>query len=179
VPDLQEFADNSNLEINFVPVLNAINDEARFIKEQQLDCDNLKLLEETFNQRVKMPLAYELFWQDHFQIMRGHKRRFPCALLYYMVFMGANGDVYTCSVQDPSVPKTYGNIHEQDINTIWNSKKAEGIRKKMMGSFCPNCTYSCVIQFSLQSEFFYLAKFRLKRFLKNIFRRNKLLSRGG
>ncbi|MBF0543349.1 MAG: SPASM domain-containing protein [Candidatus Riflebacteria bacterium] len=55
-------------------------------------------------------------------------KRFPCGLLWYSLAINWNGEVTVCSV-DWNTELKVGNIRNQSLTEIWNSKEIKNIRK--------------------------------------------------
>jgi len=66
--------------------------------------------------------------------VNGGKRLLPCNMGEDMFLVEPWGDIKACNVLD----ETMGNIKEADFWTIWNSERAEEVRKKAR-----NCGYEC------------------------------------
>jgi len=66
--------------------------------------------------------------------INGNKRLLPCEMGTDVFFIDPYGEVYPCNGMDWSM----GNIKKQSFEEIWNSKKAEEVRKKVK-----SCTKNC------------------------------------
>lgn len=67
---------------------------------------------------------------------RGQKRALPCEVGTDMFFVDPAGNVMPCNGSDQ--PMVMGNLHEQDFDSIWNSKQAEKVRQLVK-----NCNKQC------------------------------------
>ena len=61
--------------------------------------------------------------------VRGGKRPLPCEVGTDIFFLDPHGNVMPCNGSDD--PMIMGNLNEQTFDEIWNSPKAEGIRKRV------------------------------------------------
>lgn len=80
---------------------------------------------------------------------QSHKR-YPCALLWYMLAINSNGKVSICNV-DWNYSGVIGNINSETIHDIWNGKKLRNIRRaqlKGIWNFPPICE-KCVVWVSV------------------------------
>ncbi len=68
--------------------------------------------------------------------VRGQKRVLPCEVGTDMFFLEPNGNIVPCNGSD--IPMIMGNLHQESFETIWNSKKAEQVRKMVK-----NCDKQC------------------------------------
>ena len=74
----------------------------------------------------------KLWLRGHFadrigQYLSGRLRRFPCSAGDDFFFLQADGNVYPCNV----CSEPWGNIIEDDFDSIWNSAKAELARQSI------------------------------------------------
>lgn len=164
LPQISNFARAMRLPINFVPVAQALGNKDDF-KEGLMPSDGqLRELRDFFSRQTEynIKLATIAFWQDYFRIIRGEKRRIPCALVYHSLSMTPEGDLFICG----NASLVYGNVHNAPIDEIWYSQEAERIRKRAKEYICPACAMSCNTSFSLSCEFFYYAGFLLKAVLR-------------
>lgn len=168
LPQIAKFAREMEIPINFSPVVQTSGNEDSFKEHLKPSHDQLRELEDFFNHQMKhsIRLSTIAFWQDYFRIIRGERRRIPCALLYHSLTIDSEGDLLVCGNES----LVYGNVHNTPIDKIWYSKKAERLRKKAKKYICPACPSSCNTYFSLKYEFFYFAKFLMMRALRRFFR---------
>ena len=68
--------------------------------------------------------------------VRGGKRPLPCEVGSDVFFLDPYGNVMPCNGSDE--PKVMGNLKEQSFDGIWNSQKADEIRKQVK-----NCPKQC------------------------------------
>ena len=61
--------------------------------------------------------------------VRGGRRPLPCEVGTDVFFLDPHGNVMPCNGSDD--PMIMGNLNEQTFDEIWNSPKAEGIRKRV------------------------------------------------
>jgi len=167
LPQIAKFAREMELPINFGPVVQSSGIEDSFKEHLKPSCDQLRELKDFFNYQMKhsIRLPTIAFWQDYFRIIRGERRRIPCALLYHSLTMAPEGDLFVCGNES----LVYGNVYNTAIDKIWYSEKAEKLRKKAKKYICPACQSSCNTNFSLKYEFFYFAKFLMMRALRRFF----------
>jgi MoaA/NifB/PqqE/SkfB family radical SAM enzyme len=106
------------------------------------------------------------YWCDFWRISMGKRRRSPCAFDRYVLSLYPTGEVLPCSRKDWIV---FGNVHDEAVDRIWYSQKADAVRKRMKREVCPNCPAYCAVEFSLQKEFAVYFAFYLRRLLsKNL-----------
>ena len=67
---------------------------------------------------------------------RGLKRALPCEVGTDMFFVDPGGNVMPCN--GSNAPMIMGNLHEHNFDTIWNSQRAEEVRKQVKG-----CAQQC------------------------------------
>ena len=82
---------------------------------------------------------------------QGHKRASHiCSMPFYMLVLNPNGDVVPCCSTD--VPVIFGNIRDQSLTDIWNSKFRELILKRQLKGVeqIPICQDCIVPSFGLQ-----------------------------
>jgi len=68
--------------------------------------------------------------------VRGGKRPLPCEVGTDVFFLDPHGNVLPCNGSDE--PMIMGNLNTQTFDEIWNSDKAEEIRKQVQ-----DCTKQC------------------------------------
>lgn len=61
------------------------------------------------------------------------EHRFPCALLWYALAVNSNGEVSICNV-DWNYSGIVGNVHDQDLHTIWNGRPLKALRQAHLQS---------------------------------------------
>lgn len=67
-----------------------------------------------------------------------------CCGLHFMAYMDSAGEVFPCIVFMGQNKYIYGNIYENDIDEIWESKKAREIRRVFRDDFIKqNCRKNC------------------------------------
>jgi len=162
LPQLSEFALELELPIVFNPILLSDffvdNDHSK--QQLMLSHDQLEELENFLaNPLHNLPPTKIAFWQDYFRIIRGGRRRSPCALLYYAVFLDADGTLFICPADKSLI---YGNVRDAPADKIWYSTEAEEKRERAKKCFCPTCTTACNISWSFSHEFFHYAGFLMK-----------------
>ncbi len=102
------------------------------------------------------------YWCDYLAMTKGEQRRSPCAFDRYVLSLYPTGEVLPCSRKDWIL---FGNVHEDAIDRIWFSQKADAIRKRVRREVCPGCSAYCAVEFSLQKEFLRYFVFYLRRLL--------------
>lgn len=87
---------------------------------------------------------------------KSHKR-YPCALLWYMLAINSNGEVSTCSV-DWNYSGVVGNVHEKSIKEIWNDERIREIRRNQLEGVWndPGVCDECVVWVSVGDMWDYL-----------------------
>jgi MoaA/NifB/PqqE/SkfB family radical SAM enzyme len=93
-----------------------------------------------------------------------------CRLPWTELYITERGDVLVCCTS-----KTYlGNINEQSITEIWNSKELVALRKRILkGNYVKDCKINCCRGYVLPN---YYKKVRSSSLLKNIFTAKKRFS---
>jgi radical SAM protein with 4Fe4S-binding SPASM domain len=78
------------------------------------------------------------------------KKRYPCALLWYMLAVNADGNVSICNV-DWDRSGVVGNVNEHSLHDIWNNPKMKAIRKKQLEGCwnSPKVCEDCVLWVSV------------------------------
>ena len=67
-----------------------------------------------------------------------------CGGMHFMAYMDAAGDVFPCIVLMGRDEFVYGNIHDEDFPTLWESDRAKKIRATFTGDFIhQNCRKNC------------------------------------
>jgi hypothetical protein len=171
LPLLSKFAQEMELPIQFFPVY--VFDSLSGNDKQQLrmtpeQMEELKIF--LGSPQYNLTLMWAAFWQDYFRVIRGERRRFPCALLYHNVSLQAEGTLLLCEAHKLMA---YDNVHDTPIHKIWYSAKAKMMRERVKSNCCPNCTQACDISFSLGQEFFYFARFLMKEEGKKLLRKRR------
>lgn len=166
LPLLSKFASDFGIPIRYNPVIETPANTSYFREQLMPTSTQLKLLKKYFSDSLRKDLDWVnlAFWSEYFRIVDGKKRKFPCALPYYGLFLGAEGNVFICG-EDMAL--VYGNIHEESLDTIWASKRAQRLRKNCIKKNCPSCLSSCVSGLSLSLEFFYFARYLARTFLSD------------
>jgi len=169
---LSQFAQEMELPITFGPVVKILGNVKDFKEHLMPSEDQLKELKNFFSHQIEnnIKLPTVVFWQDYFRIIRGEKRRTPCALLYHSLIMDAEGNLFVCGNES----LVYGNVHNSAIDKIWYSQEVKRLRKKAKKYICPRCATSCNTTFSLRYEFFYFTWLLLKIALRKPFCRTKI-----
>jgi radical SAM protein with 4Fe4S-binding SPASM domain len=71
--------------------------------------------------------------------IQGNPRLLPCCAGQDMFFMDPWGEIRPCNGMDEGNPmSSFGNLHKQSFEEIWNSDKAKEIRK-----YVPKCPKNC------------------------------------
>ena len=106
----------------------------------------------------------DFYWCDFLSMMKGAKRKSPCAFDRYVFSLYPTGEVLPCSREDWIM---FGNVYDQSVDRIWFGRKAKDIRKRMKKEVCPTCSSYCGVEFSLQKEFFTYLGFYIKKRIFN------------
>lgn len=170
LPQLSKFAQELELPISFIPIClsDVFIDNDHSKQQLTLSNDQLEELKEFLaSPQHNLPLTKMAFWEDYFRIIRGERRRTPCALLYYAVFLDADGTLSICG-EDKSL--VYGNARDASVDKIWYSAEAEEKRRRAKKYFCPTCTTACNTFFSFSREFFQYARLLMKEKCKRLLR---------
>lgn len=164
LPLLSEYARQVDIPIRFNPVENIGFSPSYFKQKLALTPSQQKLFESYIDGVLKndFGLTFRIFWREYFKIIGGEKRGIPCALPYYSLFMGGEGNLFICGKDDSLI---YGNIQDQTIDQIWRSKHAQQVRKNCINNICPTCGASCLLNVSLGEEVFFFTKWLIKSFL--------------
>jgi radical SAM protein with 4Fe4S-binding SPASM domain len=106
------------------------------------------------NIEYAIPFVKELNTRDkEFErCKQGHRRSSDiCAMPFYMQVVAPNGDVLPCCSTD--IPVVLGNIENESLKEIWNSKTQYDFLKTMLShrSANPVCKICCVPQLGLQN----------------------------
>jgi MoaA/NifB/PqqE/SkfB family radical SAM enzyme len=163
LPELSRFARKLNIPIRYNPVRKKPENASYFEEILMPNPSQLKKVKEYFNSALSedLDLLSLAFWKDYFSILEGRKRRVPCALPYYSLAMGGEGDMFICGVAGDLL---YGNFHDESLEKIWYSQEAKQLRKKIRKDRCASCRAWCVTNLSMSLEFFYFSRFLLKSF---------------
>lgn len=162
LPKLIEFASEQKVSINFVPcITGSLVNNFDSKDTLTLSNDQLDLLESFWEQAslYGLSLSSRAFWRDYFHIIRGSKRRVPCALVYHAVAMDADGTLFICGKDESLV---YGNAKDHSAEELWYSDRAKEVRKLATQSVCPHCDVSCNVDFAFSQEFFFFTQFFIK-----------------
>ena len=86
-------------------------------------------------------------------------KRYPCALLWYMIAVNSNGKVSICNV-DWNHSGIIGDLHQKSIREIWSGKLLKKIRKKHLEGVWnnPEICEECVVWVSVGNMWDYLSK---------------------
>ncbi len=77
-------------------------------------------------------------------------KRFPCALLWYLLAINSNGEVSICNV-DWDYSGVVGDVKSQTIEEIWNGGKIKSFRRAQLDGIwnCPDVCDKCVVGVSV------------------------------
>lgn len=77
-------------------------------------------------------------------------KRYPCALLWYMLAINSNGKVSVCNV-DWNYSGVIGDIHDNSIHDIWNGQAIKKIRRNHLTGVWnkPDVCENCVVWVSV------------------------------
>jgi MoaA/NifB/PqqE/SkfB family radical SAM enzyme len=171
LPQLSKFAQELELPIAFNPLClsDVYIDNDRSKQQLTLSHNQLEELEIFLaSPQHNLPLTKMASWQDYFGIIQGKRRRTPCGLLYYAVFLDADGSLFICGADKSLI---YGNAQDAPADKIWYSSEAEEKRKRAKKYFCPTCTLPCVTGFSFNREFFHYARLLMREKAKKLWRK--------
>lgn len=161
VDDMEKLAEDLEVPILFQPLMfdeffNIGGDtDLRFTKD---DMDMFKKIIE--RKLVNGLSTTSFYWRDFLSMMKGSKRKSPCAFDRYVFSLYPTGETLPCSREEWIM---FGNVYDQSADKIWFSRKAKDIRKRMKKEVCPTCSSYCGVEFSLQKEFFTYLRFYLKK----------------
>jgi MoaA/NifB/PqqE/SkfB family radical SAM enzyme len=170
VGELESFAENLGLPINFQPLMfdkffNISDDTCLTFSKQ----DMARFIEIIETKLTKGHTTTTFYWRDLLSMIGGAKRKSPCAFDRYVFSLYPTGEVLPCSREDWIV---FGNVFEQSPDNIWFSNKAKEIRRKMRKEVCPTCSFYCGVEFALQKEFFTYLLFYLRNRIFNFSKNN-------
>jgi len=174
ISQLEEFYNylrNFTDHISIVPVSFSENyfDNVNFSKELSLSRDNINRLI-LFLQKISLKeSAYAYYYYKLRDILIHKKRTLPCLAGYRTMYIDALCRVHLCHY----LPKSFciGNATEGTINSIWFSKKANDIRRRIKTTeYCKMCSNDCDLANIITQEFFDFGFFLLKKrgFIKKI-----------
>lgn len=124
IPKMFNLIDELGCEaIRFSPV----NLVGRAKNQEEMSLEGKKLLSHYISKlgkekNIKL-ITSELSREDYENIDK--YKFFGCNALRSLIYIGANGEVYPCSLVRDSI----GNIYESSINQIWKSEKSENFRE--------------------------------------------------
>lgn len=149
--------------INFVPIHNTYPQNLYSSQDETLffnTPDEIDDLEEELNKTIDFlsraeieMISYE-YLREIPNFYKNKVTKFRCLAGYIFCEVDSSGDVYPCY----SLGKSVGNIRENKLSEIWNSKKFNRRRKTII--HCHNCWLNCYVEPSL--------RFSLKYLIKNI-----------
>jgi len=167
---LSKFAQELELPISFIPIClsDVFIDNDHSKQQLTLSNDQLEELREFLaSPQHNLPLTKMAFWDDYFRIIRGERRRSPCALVYHAVLLDADGPLSMCGADKSLI---YGNARDAPVDKIWYSIEAEEKRKRARRYFCPTCIAACDTFFSFSREFFHYARLLMKEKCRRLLR---------
>ena len=165
IEDIEQLAGDLGIPVTFQPLMFDKFFNIPGDTDLKFSDDNIK----EFKKIIKRKLANgysttNLYWRHFLSMMQGADRKIPCAFDRYVFSLYPTGEVLPCSREDWIL---FGNVYEKSADRIWFSKRAKMIRRKMKEEVCPECSFYCNVEFSLQKEFFtYLAFFLKNRLSK-------------
>lgn len=135
--ELYELAKGLNLEFATAAVHNGFyfhKDDNCINKKEEASACFQELIRELF--KTKRPKNWFRAYFNHGLInyVNGGKRLLPCEMGSDIFMMDPFGDIYPCNV----LPESMGNIKDASFEKIWNSPRAEEVRK-MARSCGKNC----------------------------------------
>jgi MoaA/NifB/PqqE/SkfB family radical SAM enzyme len=171
LPRLSRFAWEQGLPMYFVPAYSSgfhnVDPEEEHLTLSGAQLEELRAFLDLPSQHT-LSLTNLAFWRDYFHIIRGERRRVPCALARYAVALDADGTLFICGKHESLI---YGNVRDSSPEELWFSAKADQLRKLARRSICPHCDASCLAGYAISREFFYFARFLVKeKLLKRVAR---------
>jgi MoaA/NifB/PqqE/SkfB family radical SAM enzyme len=161
IDEIEELAKGLRVPINFQPLMFDKFFSIRGDSHLKFSKDDVR----EFNKIIENKLTggsstTNFYWCDFLSMMKGGKRKSPCAFDRYVFSLYPTGEVLPCSREEWII---YGNVYEQPADKIWYSRKAKDINKRMRKEICPTCSFYCSVEFALQKEFFKYLKFYVKK----------------
>jgi radical SAM protein with 4Fe4S-binding SPASM domain len=100
--------------------------------------------------------------------IKGNPRLLPCGAGKDMFFLDPLGDIRSCNGMDEaSVENSMGNLKENDFEQIWNSQRAEKIRKSIKN--CPkNCWMIGTASPAIKENIFKVSMWVIKNKVKSM-----------
>jgi len=135
-----------------------------FSNTQQMK--NLKMTEDQIDriekQIRKLPYDINLFFLEGVpEYLRNPKKQsFSCYSGLTSCFIDPYGDVYPCQFMNI----TYGNIKDDNLFEMWNSKAVKEIRTNISKGNCPNCWNECETLKTVRLRIYPLLKWQALRY---------------
>jgi MoaA/NifB/PqqE/SkfB family radical SAM enzyme len=98
---------------------------------QEISAALLRLVEELLASRRPKDWFRAYFNWGLLHHIRGGERLLPCKMGMHACFLDPFGDVLPCNGTPEKI--TLGNIREQSFEAIWNSRRADEVRKSLAG----------------------------------------------
>lgn len=169
LPRLLNFSKKLNWPIRFTGVNITKGYFNNFKRKDSLTFreDDLAFLEDFFSRPHDGISEFNrAFWYDYLRIVKGNNRGMPCVLLSYGLVIDANGELFSCVA-----PVIYGNVRDENLSDIWNSKKTKALKKRIKKQYCPHCSAPCGAEVSIEQENFYFLKFLTGDYLNRVRRK--------
>lgn len=93
-----------------------------------------KDLSRMYKEKIKYDKTDSKFVSNTFNFLLGKMPPLSCKTPFERIFIMPNKDIYSC-IHFPKI----GNLDESSLDEIWNSEKAEAIRKEINENKCNKC----------------------------------------
>jgi len=171
LPRLREYARGMGLYLQVTPVYmhSVITEDENSKQKLEMNREQMAELEMfVTNPENGISPMWASFWEDYFRVIRGEKRKIPCALLNHGITLDADGTMYVCGTDEAM---EYGNVRHAPVDRIWYSDEAKMMRENVKKEYCTYCTNACYLTFSYRYDFLYYARFLLKEEAGKLLRR--------
>jgi Fe-coproporphyrin III synthase len=103
----------------------------------------LLALKKTINVLTAAPINNTRFYLKSIPRYYNQAKFHPlnCIVGFYKIFILPNGDVSLCNIMHENAG--IGNIKKRSIKSLWFSREADVVRKKIKEKKCPSCWLSC------------------------------------
>lgn len=64
-----------------------------------------------------------------------------CQVVNHQVQMGVDGHLYPCCILKYQASYSYGDMHEQSFQEIWEGEQRKAVQEKLTSRSCPTCYY--------------------------------------
>jgi len=161
IDEIQKLGDRLDIPVYLQPVMSDTFFNVGTGDDMNFNKDDLQIFEDLVRNKLsKGCTSTSYYWCDFLSMMKGDKRKSPCAFDRYVFSLYPTGEVLPCSREKWI---TFGNVYEKSAHEIWFGDKAREVRQRMKKKVCPRCSSYCGVEFSLQKEFFSYAKYFFKK----------------